>query len=159
MGLYPVYDADFKEISMADENKAPEVDTNKAPKKVAHKSSVPAVEKKIGTNALTLPWPADPQGALAELKRGGIKAAKRVNGDKVRMKKLMETCEIIIEHAKARYVVDVKARREAKENAAGARARIADNRAKAAEAKAEEYEAAAARLRKEAGIVPETQKD
>ena len=144
---------------MADEKKAPEATTNTAPKKVAHKSSVTAVEKKIGTNALTLPWPADPQGALSDLKRGGIKAAKRVNGDKVRMKKLMETCEIIMEHAMARYVMDVKARKDAKENAAGARARIADNRARAAEAKAVEYEAAAARLRKEAGIAPETQED
>lgn len=108
----------------------------------------------VGTNALTIPWPNDPQGALSELKRGGVTAARRVNGDKEKLRKLLESLKLIEAHAKARYVKDAGSRKEARVNAVSARARVAEKNRRAAEAKAAEYEAAAARVRKAHGVEP-----
>lgn len=111
---------------------------------------------KVGTNALRIPWPSDPYGLLSALKRGGVAAAKRVNGDREKLAKLLETLELIEAHAKARFKKDVAARKAARANAVAARARVAERRARQAEAVAREYEAAAARVRKEAGVKPKT---
>ena len=111
-----------------------------------------AETQKVGTNPLTIPWPSDPQGALQDLKRGGVKAANRVNGDKEKLKKLVETLRRIEAHAKAKYVKDADARKVARENAISARARVAERQAREAEARAKEYEAAAERVRKAAGV-------
>ena len=107
-------------------------------------------EVEVGTNVLTLPWPSDPQGALAELKKGGIVAARRVNGDKEKLGRMLKTLGILKKHAVARYEADVAARKESKENAVSARIRVKDKIARQAEARAKEYEEAAARIRKQA---------
>lgn len=109
-------------------------------------------DRKVGTNPLALPWPQDAAGKLTALKKGGLTAARRVNGDKAALVKLLKTLEILADHAKARYVMDVEARGKAKENHLSARVRNTTARAEAAERKAVEYEKAAKRTRNNAGI-------
>lgn len=153
--------SDEKKVTEVVKETVPKVETKVAPEKKAPVSDVEKssakgpVERKVGTNPLALPFPSDPQGALSALKKGGITAARRVNGDKAKLKRLIETLEIISEHAKARYVKDVKARETAKVNHVSAKARIAEKQRREAEAKAKEYEAAAARVRAVAGIEAE----
>lgn len=119
-----------------------------------------APEKVVGTNPLTLPWPQDPQGALSALKAGGLVAARRVNGDKAKYDKLIETLKIIAGHANARFEMDTKARETAKLNHVSAKLRTVESQRVAAEAKAKEYEAAALRVRERAGVLPaETPED
>ena len=109
----------------------------------------------VSTNALAIPWPVDPHGMLSDLKRGAIKAAKRVQGNQERLEKLLDALKLIEGHARARFEQDVAAREAARAEAVSARARAAEKQAQAAEAKAQEFEAAAARVRKAAGIAAE----
>lgn len=106
----------------------------------------------VGTNPMALPWPQDPQGALKSLKAGGIEAARRVNGNEDKMRKLLTTLDIIREHAIAKYKVDVGVRRDARQNAVAAKARVEVQRRKVAEDRALKYEQAAKETRKQAGI-------
>lgn len=108
----------------------------------------------VGTNPLTIPWPQDQHGALASLKKGGIEAAKRVNGDKEKLKRLLTALKLIEAHAKAKYKADAEARQAAKENSISAYARVQEKLARQAEAKAAQFEAAAADIREKAGIAP-----
>ena len=108
----------------------------------------------VGTNPLTIPWPQDQQGMLGSLKKGGIEAAKRVNGDKDKLKRLLTALTLIEAHAKAKFVADAKAREAAKVSAISARARVQEKLARQAEAKAAQFEAAAADIRTKAGIAP-----
>lgn len=105
----------------------------------------------VGTNALVLPWPRDPQGYLKTVK-AATAAAKRIKGDKERLKDFLKALEILEAFAKETFVRDVNARKVAKTNAISAKARVAEKQRRMAEAKAKEYEVAAARVRKEAGI-------
>ena len=89
---------------------------------------------------------------LLSLKKGGIEAARRVNGDKERLKRLLIALKLIEEHAKAKYKADAEARQAAKVNAISARARVQEKLARQAEAKAAKFEAAAADIRSKAGI-------
>lgn len=116
-------------------------------------------QRKVGTNPLKLPWPTDPQGQVSSLKKGGVEAAKRVNGDPDRLKKLVETLRIIEAHAKERFVKDKAARQVSKENAVSARARVAEKQRRQAEAKAAEFEAAAKGIRSKAGIKAEPEQE
>lgn len=108
----------------------------------------------VGTNPLAIPWPQDQQGMLGSLKKGGIEAAKRVNGDKEKLKRLLTALKLIEAHAKAKYKADAEARQAAKVNAISARARVQEKLARQAEAKAAQFEAAAADIRSKAGIAP-----
>ena len=108
----------------------------------------------VGTNPLAIPWPQDQQGMLVSLKKGGVEAAKRVNGDKERLKRLLEALKLIEAHAKAKYKADAGARQAAKVNAISAHARVQEKLARQAEAKAAQFEAAAADIRTKAGIAP-----
>ncbi|WFG40848.1 hypothetical protein ParaKuw1_00015 [Paracoccus phage ParKuw1] len=131
--------------------------TAKAAPKAAEKPVEAAPEAevlKVGTNALALPWPRDPQGFLKTVK-AATAGAKRVNGDKERLKAYLKALDILAAFAKETYVRDVDARNKAKTNAISAKARIAEQQRKAAEAKAAEFEAAAARVRAQAGIKAE----
>lgn len=118
-----------------------------------HKSSVPLPAKEIGTNSMQLPFPKDPHGLNAGLRRGGIKAAAAVKGDKRKLKALLYTLKVLEGHAKAKYLKDVKARKVAKDNYVAAHTRAAETRRRQAEAKAAEFENAAKRVRESAGIV------
>ena len=108
----------------------------------------------VGTNPLSIPWPQDQQGMLASLKKGGIEAAKRVNGDKEKLTRLLTALQLIEAHAKAKYKADAEARQKAKVNAVSAHIRVQEKLARQAEAKATQFEAAAADIRTKAGIVP-----
>lgn len=108
----------------------------------------------VGANPLSIPWPQDQQGMLSSLKKGGIEAAKRVNGDKEKLKRLLTALKLIEAHAKSKYKVDSEARQSAKVNAISARARVQEKLARQAEAKAAKFEAAAADIRSKAGIAP-----
>ena len=108
----------------------------------------------VGTNPLLIPWPQDQQGALISLKKGGIEAAKRVNGDKEKLVRLLTALKLIEEHAKAKFKADAAARNVAKANAISAHARVQEKLARQAEAKAAQFEAAAADIREKAGIAP-----
>ena len=108
----------------------------------------------VGTNPLSIQWPQDQQGMLASLKKGGIEAARRVNGDKEKLKRLLTALKLIEAHAKAKYIADAAARQAAKVNAISARARGQDKLARQAEAKAAKLEAEAADIRSKAGIAP-----
>lgn len=124
-------------------------------KKEAGKVVEKAVEKApvvVGTNPLSIPWPQDQQGMLVSLKKGGIEAARRVNGDKEKLKRLLIALKLIEEHAKSKYKADAEARQAAKVNAISARARVQEKLARQAEAKAAKFEAAAADIRAKAGI-------
>ena len=90
--------------------------------KAAEKAPVENTEPQVvvGTNPLTIPWPQDQQGALASLKKGGVDAAKRVNGDKEKLARLLTTLKLIEAHAKAKYKADAEARQAAKVNAISA---------------------------------------
>lgn len=101
----------------------------------------------IGPNSLNLPWPQDPMGAMTALRKGGIEAARRVNGDRARMKTLLDTLKVIEAHARAKFLVDTQTRRKAREDAANAGVRFQAARAKQAEARAEALEKQAAELR------------
>lgn len=105
----------------------------------------------VGTNSLQLPWPKDPQGYLKTVK-AAVAAAKRVKGDKERLKDFLKALSILEAFAKEVYVKDVEARKEARTNAVSAKARINEKLRRQAEAKAKEYEVAAARVRADAGI-------
>lgn len=106
----------------------------------------------VGTNPLLIPWPQDQQGILVSLKRGGVEAAKRVNGDKEKLVRLLTVLKLIEAHAKAKFKADAEARQAAKVQAISARARVQEKLARQAEAKAAEFEAAAADIRAKAGI-------
>lgn len=108
----------------------------------------------VGANPLSIPWPQDQQGMLSSLKKGGIEAAKRVNGDKEKLKRLLTALKLIEAHAKSKYKVDAEARQAAKVNAISARARVQEKLARQAEAKAAQFEEAAADIRSKAGIAP-----
>lgn len=108
----------------------------------------------VGTNPLSIPWPQDQQGMLVSLKKGGIEAARRVNGDKEKLKRLLTALRLIEEHAKEKYKADAEARKAAKVNAISARARVQEKLARQAEARAAQFEAAAAEIRSKAGIAP-----
>lgn len=140
---------------MAEEKKVTK-EVKEAPK-AAHKSTVKPVEKAVGVNPLQLPFPKDPHGLNAALRTGGVKAAGNVRGDKEKLKALIATAKVIVEHAKALYVRDVERAKEAKANSISARARVAEKLRRQAEAKAAEYDAAAKRVRAEAGIVEEVE--
>lgn len=112
-------------------------------------------EPEVGTNPLTLPWPQDPEGALSALKKGGVHAAKRVNGKPERLENFMAVLRILAKHAHARFEMDTAARQKAKVNHVSARARVAERQKIAAEEKAREYEKAAKRVRENAGIKTE----
>jgi ABC-type taurine transport system ATPase subunit len=107
----------------------------------------------VGTNPLLIPWPQDQQGMLASLKKGGIEAAKRVNGDEEKLKRLLTALQLIEAHAKAKYKADAESRQKAKVNAVSAHIRVQEKLARQAEAKATQFEAAAADIRIKAGIV------
>lgn len=123
-----------------------------APKAVAKPE--PVEKLVVGTNSLQLPWPKDPQGYLKTVK-AAVAAAKRVKGDTERLKDFLKALAILEAFAKEVYVKDVEARKEARTNAVSAKARIEEKLRRQAEAKAAEYEAAAAFVRKQAGIQPE----
>lgn len=107
-----------------------------------------------GANALTIPWPQDPQGALKDLKRGGIAAAARIKGDKDKLNRYLKALKLLAQHAKALHDRDSDSRKTARDNAAAAEQRIAERLARQAEARAKQHEAAAERVRREAGIRP-----
>lgn len=108
----------------------------------------------VGKNPLTIPWPQDQHGMLSSLKKGGVDAAQRVNGDKERLKRLLDALKLIEAHAKAVYKADAEARQAAMVNAISAHARVQEKLARQAEARAAEFEAAAADIRSKAGIAP-----
>lgn len=108
----------------------------------------------VGTNPLAIPWPQDQQGMLSSLKKGGIEAARRVNADKEKLKRLLTALKLIEAHAKAKYKANVEAQQAAKVNAISARARVQEKLARQAEARAAQFEAAAADIRSKAGIAP-----
>lgn len=108
----------------------------------------------VGTNPLSIPWPQDQHGMLGSLKKGGVEAAKRVNGDKEKLQRLLTALKLIEAYAKEKYRADVKIRQAAKVNAISARARVQEKLARQAEAKAAQFEAAAADIRSKAGIAP-----
>lgn len=124
----------------------------KAVKKAPVENEEPQIV--VGTNPLTIPWPQDQQGALASLKKGGVEAAKRVNGDKEKLVRLLTALKLIEAHAQAKYKADAEARQAAKVNAISAHARVQEKLARQAEAKAAQFEAAAADIRAKAGIAP-----
>lgn len=144
----------------------PAASTEEKPTKEArgpHASTVPAAiaepaTEGVGTNSLALPWPKDPQGYLKTVK-AAVTSAKRIKGDKERMKDFLKALKVLEAYAKEVYVKDVEARKDARTNAVSAKARINEKLRRQAEAKAKEYEVAAARVRAEAGIKVETAKE
>lgn len=120
--------------------------------KAAETKDIKDTQIVVGTNPLAIPWPQDQQGALVSLKKGGIEAAKRVNGDKEKLARLLTALKLIEEHAKAKFKADAAARNVAKANAISAHARVQEKLARQAEAKAAQFEAAAADIRTKAGI-------
>jgi len=112
----------------------------------------------VPKNPLAIKWPVDPQGVLGPLRDGGLKAAGRIRGDEAKMKKFLKYLEILAAHAKVKYDYDVASRVMAKENALSARARVAEKLKRQAEAKAKEFEAAADRVRSQAGLKVKTGK-
>lgn len=122
--------------------------------KAAETKDIKDAQVVVGTNPLLIPWPQDQQGMLVSLKRGGVEAAKRVNGDKEKLVRLLTTLKLIEAHAKAKFKADAEARQAAKVQAISARARVQEKLARQAEAKAAGFEAAAADIRAKAGIAP-----
>lgn len=141
---------------MTENNTAAKAAPKAAPK--AEAKPEPVEKLVVGTNSLQLPWPKDPQGYLKTVK-AAVAAAKRVKGDKERLKDFLKALAILEAFAKEVYVKDVEARKEARTNAVSAKARINEKLRRQAEAKAKEYEVAAARVRAEAGIEAETDKE
>ena len=124
-------------------------------------SEAPAPEKRAGKhwaaeaaqathNPLTIPWPADPQGALMGLKRGGVEAAKRINGNPDRLKAFERSVRLLVQHARARFEQDTAARNTARENAVAAERRVLDKTKRQLEARAQELRDAAERAQKQA---------
>lgn len=117
-----------------------------------YKPTVKLQKRTAGTNSLTLPFPVDQHGALRQLKKGGIASARRIKGDKKRLKNFLESLEILAEYAKNLTKDEIAARKIAKEKHVNASARIAQRQKQAAELKAQEYEKAATRVRNSAGL-------
>lgn len=122
--------------------------------KAAETKDIKDTQIVVGTNPLSIPWPQDQQGMLVSLKKGGVEAAKRVNGDKEKLVRLLTALKLIEAHAKAKFKADAAARQVAKVNAISAHARVQEKLARQAEAKAAQFEAAAADIRNKAGIAP-----
>ena len=109
-------------------------------------------KKTVGTNSLQLPFPQDPQGALMDVKKGGIASAGRINGDRVKLDKFLETLRVLQQYSIECFKRDVEARKVTKENAVSASLRIAKRQRDAANARAQELENMAKELRAKAGI-------
>ena len=101
-------------------------------------------------NPLTIPWPSDPQGALMGLKRGGVEAAKRINGNPDRLKAFERSVRLLVQHARARFEQDTNARNTARENAVAAERRVLDKTKRQLETRAKELRDAAKRAEKQA---------
>lgn len=121
------------------------------------KAEAKAAEPVAGHNSATIPWPTDPAGATALLKRGGIEAAKRVNGDPEKLKNFKRVLRLILQHADAKFEVDTAARKKAKEDAAAATRRFEDKTARMLRVELEGAKAKVARL--EARVNPEGEAD
>lgn len=94
-------------------------------------------------NPLTIPWPTDPQGTLSALKRGGVEAAKRINGNPERLANYKRTLRLLLQHADARFEVDTGSRSDARENALQAAIRVSNKAKRLFEKEAEAAEALA----------------
>lgn len=105
-------------------------------------------EARAGHNSAAIRWPTDPAGATSSLKKGGIEAAKRINGDPEKLAKFKKVLRLILQHAEDKFEVDSNARKGARENSIAARARLSDTRRQLAEKKLKEAEARVETLRK-----------
>lgn len=106
----------------------------------------------VGTNFTSIPWPQDPQGALKDIKAGGVAAVRRIKGDPQRMENFNATLRLLAAHAKAVFERDTADREQRVENAVNAHQRVKEKLARQAEARAQAHEDAARRVREAAGI-------
>lgn len=109
-------------------------------------------QTKVGTNPLKLPFPQDQQGALSDLKRGGIKAVSRVKGNPAKQEALLKTLAVIAAYSKEKYAVEQAAREKARSDAVSARARIEAKLKRQAEDRVAELEKATAAIKSAYGL-------
>ena len=141
---------------MANKDKI-EADNKAAVDKVVIESATKeAVEKRelqeVGANPLNIPWPQDPQGALRELKRGGVAAASRIKGDKDKLKRFQKSLRLLAQHAQALYDRDAGIRDTARTNAVNAQQRVQERLHRQAVERAKAHQRAAQRVLRDAGI-------
>lgn len=58
---------------------------------------------KVGTNSTKLPWPADRFGITTDLKKEGVKAVRRINGDQDKFAVLLDTMKVLAAFARESY--------------------------------------------------------
>lgn len=117
---------------------------------LAPRKRKPAEALSATHNPLTIPWPSDPQGALMGLKRGGVDAARRINGNPDRLKSFERSLRLLLQHARARFEQDTAGRQAARENAVAANIRVLNKTKRQLETRAEELRDAAERAQKQA---------
>ena len=141
---------------MADEKKVEAANKATVDKVIIENATKEAVQKRdlqeAGANSLTIPWPQDPQGALRELKRGGIAAAARIKGDKDKLKRFQKSLRLLAQHAQALYDRDVETRDTARTNAVNAQQRVQERLHRQAVERAKAHQRAAQRVLRDAGI-------
>lgn len=104
------------------------------------------------TNPRNLPWPQDPQGSLLSLKKGGVEAARRVNGNDEKLEKLLQTLRIIRDHAKACHERDKKIREEQRVKSVAQRGQAERKIQEELEQRAKKHEEQAREIREKYGL-------
>ena len=108
--------------------------------------------EKVGTNALKLPFPVDPNGAMAALRVGGLKAVNRIKGDPAKLEAFKRVLQVLLKYANEKTVVEADKRKAAKENAISASARVKQRQVEAAQARIAELEKQAKHVAKVYGL-------
>lgn len=85
----------------------------------------------VGTNPSALPFPADPDGACAALRKGITNSAARIRGRKSALEAYMRTLQIAASYAKELYARDVEAQKVSADNARAASMRVKEKNMRA----------------------------
>lgn len=58
---------------------------------------------KVGTNPLNLEWPQDQYGITSMLKKEGVRAVGRLNGDDTKLDVFLGTVRLLVQYAKEKH--------------------------------------------------------
>lgn len=64
--------------------------------------------KEVPANPNAIEWPSDPMGITSMFKKEAVRATGRVNGHKDKLRLLIDTIDVVREHAIARYKSQVE---------------------------------------------------
>lgn len=113
---------------------------------MADKSTTVTDKQEVPSNPLAVEWPQDPAGITSMLRKEGTRAAGRVNGKKDKLALLIQTLDVLKDHAVARYKAQKQIEKQADKAAQSRAAREAERAEKFRLAQVARYQAELARL-------------